>query len=145
MQVVKNIHANLDSTRFENNITVLKTPLNYESSNSDRKVALPTMEGINFEKIQDIISLEAKGNYTMLFFTGKRKLLVCKTLRDMENQLYTGSQFVRIHRSYTINLNHLQKYVKGKGGYVIMENGSMVNVSSGKKQDFLDALKTYFG
>jgi two-component system, LytTR family, response regulator len=145
MQVVKNIHAKLDSTRFENNIAVLNSPLNYESSNSDRKVALPTMEGINFEKIQDIISLEAKGNYTMLFFTGKRKLLVCKTLRDMENQLYTGSQFVRIHRSYTINLNHLQKYVKGKGGYVIMENGSMVNVSSGKKQDFLDALKTYFG
>ena len=145
MQVVKSLHSDLEAKRFENNIAVLKTSPKYESSNSDRKIALPTMEGINFEKIQDIINLEAKGNYTMLFFTGKRKLLVCKTLRDMENQLYTGSQFVRIHRSYTINLNHLQKYVKGKGGYVILENGSMVNVSSGKKQDFLDALKTYFG
>ncbi|MFT5168964.1 MAG: two-component system LytT family response regulator [Saprospiraceae bacterium] len=145
MQVVKNIRTDIEMTRFENNISLLKNSLSYESSNSDRKIALSTMEGINFERIQNIISLEAKGNYTMLFFTGKRKLLVCKTLRDMENQLHTGSQFVRIHRSYTINLNYLQKYVKGKGGYVILENGIMINVSSGKKQGFLDALKIYFG
>jgi len=145
MQAVKSLPTNIVPPRYDNNIAVLKTSVRYESSNHDRKIALPTMEGINFERIQDIISLEAKGNYTMLYFTGKRKLLVCKTLRDMENQIHTGSQFVRIHRSYTINLNHLQKYIKGKGGYVIMDNGSMVNVSTGKKQNFLDALKAYFG
>lgn len=141
MQVVKKLHTDLPV----NNLSLLKAKPHYESTNQDRKIALPTMEGINFERIQSIISLEAKGNYTMLYFTGKRKLLVCKTLREMENQIRTGSQFVRIHRSYTINLNHLQKYVKGKGGYVVMENESMINVSAGKKQNFLDALKTYFG
>lgn len=141
MQVVKKLHTDLPA----NNLSLLKAKPHYESTNQDRKIALPTMEGINFERIQSIISLEAKGNYTMLYFTGKRKLLVCKTLREMENQIRTGSQFVRIHRSYTINLNHLQKYVKGKGGYVVMENESMINVSAGKKQNFLDALKTYFG
>ncbi len=146
MQVIKTLQTGIDSTRYESKISLVKsTSRRYESSNSDRKIALPTMEGINFERVQNIISLEAKGNYTMLFFEGKRKLLVCKTLRDMENQIRTGSQFVRIHRSYTINLNHLQKYVKGKGGYVIMENGVMINVSSGKKQNFLDALRIYFG
>ncbi len=145
MQALKKLHPSIDTKRFDKSISLIKTSSIYESSNYDRKIALPTMEGINFERIQDIISLEAKGNYTMLYFTGKRKLLVCKTLRDMENQIRTGSQFVRVHRSYTINLNHLQKYVKGKGGYVLMENGAMINVSAGKKQDFLDALKTYFG
>lgn len=145
MQVIKKLKPDLDTSRYDKNISILKTSSIYESSNYDRKIALPTMEGINFERIQDIISLEAKGNYTMLYFTGKRKLLVCKTLRDMENQIRTGSQFVRVHRSYTINLNHLQKYVKGKGGYVVMGNGAMINVSAGKKQNFLDALKTYFG
>ncbi len=145
MQAIKSIHPNIQVPRIEEKMSILKKSIVHESSVYDRKIALPTMEGINFERIQDIISLEAKGNYTMLYFTGKRKLLVCKTLRDMENQIRGGSQFVRIHRSYTINLNHLQKYVKGKGGYVIMENGSMINVSTGKKTDFLDALKTYFG
>ena len=142
MQVVKTIHTELNSV---NSFPQLRTTPLQEASAHDRKIALPTMEGINFERIQDVISLEARGNYTMLFFTGKRKLLVCKTLRDMEAQIRCGSQFVRIHRSYTINLNHLQKYVKGKGGYVVMENGAMINVSSGKKQDFIEALKIYFG
>lgn len=140
MQMIKK----LPSLAEKHSIAPLAFPP-YEAAFNDRKIALPTMEGINFERVQSIISMEARGNYTMLFFTEKRKLLVCKTLREMEEQIRTGSQFVRIHRSYTINLNHLQKYVKGKGGFVVMENGSTINVSAGKKPDLLEALRTYFG
>ena len=110
----------------------------------DRKVALPTMEGISFERINHIVCLEAKGNYTSLHFKDGRQILVCKTLREMEFVLKTDWQFVRVHRSYTINLHHLQKYVKGKGGYVVMENGNTINVSTGKKQHFMNALENYF-
>ena len=109
-----------------------------------RKIALPTMEGIHFEKVEEIVSLEAKGNYTNLHFINGKKLLVCKTLLEMENVLNAGNQFVRIHRSFTINLNLLQKYIKGKGGYVIMEDKRSISVSTGKKQDFLSALEIYF-
>lgn len=142
MQVVKKLRPELDAQR---NITVIKTAALPEAKDQHRKIALPTMEGIYFERVDDVICLEAKGNYTMLHFIGKRKLLVCKTLRDMESQIRNGSQFVRIHRSNTINLNHLQKYVKGKGGYVVMENNAMINVSTGKKQAFMIALSKYFG
>lgn len=114
-------------------------------NNTNRKIALPTMEGLNFERVNQIVSLEAKGNYTCIHFLDGRQILVCKTLRDMEAHMREGSQFVRIHRSHTINLNHLQKYIKGKGGYVIMETGATISVSSGRKQDFLDALDVYFG
>ena len=110
----------------------------------DRKIALPTMEGISFERINHILILEAKGNYTCLHFIGGRRVLVCKTLREMELALHQHAQFVRVHRSFNINLNHVQKYVKGKGGYVIMENGESINVSAGKKQNFLTALDYYF-
>jgi len=109
-----------------------------------RKIALPTMEGIHFQKVQNIISLEAKGNYTMLYFIDGTKLLVCKTLRNLEEILNGGNQFVRIHRSFTINLNCIEKYIKGKGGYVVMENGTSISVSAGKKQHFLDTLEIYF-
>lgn len=113
--------------------------------NPNRKVALPTMEGFSFERVHQIVSLEAQGNYTCLHFLDGRQILVCKTLRDMETLLANERQFVRIHRSHTINLNHLQKYIKGKGGYVVMEDGANLNVSSGKKQDFLTAMAAYFG
>lgn len=109
-----------------------------------QKIALPTMEGIDFENVQDIINLEAKGNYTALYFIDGRQALVCKTLREMEKSLKNNPQFIRIHRSFTINLNRIQRYIKGKGGYVIMEDGRSINVSCGKKQGFMDALQYHF-
>lgn len=131
-------------SRMPSSLTGASNPPNLRARAELRKIALPTMEGINFEKISDIVSLEARGNYTYIFFRQQRKLLVCKTLREMEELIGKMPQFVRIHRSFTINLNLLQKYVKGKGGYVVMEDGSNISVSTGKKQDFLDALKIYF-
>jgi DNA-binding LytR/AlgR family response regulator len=110
-----------------------------------KKIALPTMEGINFENLHEVVYLEAQGNYTDIHFSDGRKLLVCKTLSSMEEVLGEEGQFVRIHRSATINLNRIKQYVKGKSGYVIMENGQHINVSEGKKQFFMDSLKDYFG
>lgn len=107
------------------------------------KVALPTMEGIHFEEVKNIIALEAQGNYTMLQLVGKRKILVCKTLREME-ELIRSEAFIRIHRSHTINLNKLAKYIKGKGGYVMMDDGSHINVSAGRKKEFMAAIEIFF-
>ncbi len=117
----------------------------YLATDEVRKIALPTMEGIQFEPVREIISLEAKGNYTSLYFTGGRQLLVCKTLMEIETLLNNSLQFVRIHRSFIINLNRIMKYVRGKGGYVVMEDGSSRNVSNGRRDDFFGALKRYFG
>ncbi len=108
------------------------------------KIVLPTMEGLSFEKIKHITYLEAQGNYTMLHFVDGRQILTCKTLRDLELML-PEAQFVRIHRSHTIHLNHINKYVRGKGGYVVMQNGVTLTVSAGQKDVFLEAVKNCFG
>ncbi|MFK7808083.1 MAG: LytR/AlgR family response regulator transcription factor [Saprospiraceae bacterium] len=117
----------------------------YMASDDVRKIALPTMEGIQFEPVQQIVSLEAQGNYTALHFTGGRQLLVCKTLMEIEQMLNNSFQFVRIHRSFIVNLNRIMKYVRGKGGYVVMDDGSSRTVSNGKREDFFRAIKRYFG
>ena len=114
------------------------------SAPAGSKLALPTMEGIQFEKTADIVCLLAKGNYTSIHFMGGKKILVCKTLMEVETMINKPNQFIRIHRSSTINLERIQKYIKGKGGYVEMETGATVNVSVGKKQAFMHALKTFF-
>jgi two-component system, LytTR family, response regulator len=108
-----------------------------------KKIALPTMEGISFENTEEIISLEAHGNYTMIHFIDGRQLLVCRTLNAME-QAVEEEYFLRVHRSAAINMQRIKQYVKGKGGYVIMENNLMISVSEGKKQEFLEALKEHF-
>ncbi|MEO1626977.1 MAG: LytTR family DNA-binding domain-containing protein [Bacteroidota bacterium] len=109
-----------------------------------RKIALPTLEGIHFEKINELVSLEAQGNYSVLKFTNNRQLLVSKTLREIEQMLNDNQRFIRIHRSFTINLDFILKYIRGKGGYVIMEDGSNVSVSVSRKQALMDAVTLYF-
>lgn len=108
------------------------------------KIALPTMEGLCFEKVKHIAYLEANGNYTALHFKDKRQVLVCKTLREVERMLPAHS-FARIHRSHTIHLKHLKKYVRGKGGHVLLQNGVTLTVSTGQKDAFLEQVKDYFG
>ena len=108
------------------------------------KVALPTFEGIEFQAIEEIISLEADGNYTLIHVSDGKPILICKTLRDTEELLHRRS-FVRVHRSFTINMAHIARYVRGKGGYIVMDYGSVVNVSTGRKQAFLDAIQEFYG
>ncbi|MCB0570066.1 MAG: LytTR family transcriptional regulator [Phaeodactylibacter sp.] len=110
-----------------------------------RKIALPTLDGFIFKRVEQIIFLEADGNYTALHFSDGSRSLICKTLQHTEELLGAYPQFIRVHRSYTINLNHLERYVRGKGGHVVLEDGRTVSVSNGKKADFLKALELYFG
>ena len=111
---------------------------------ASKKIVLPTMEGLCFEKVRDIAYLEASGNYTLLHFTDKRQILVCRTLREVE-QMLPERAFARIHRSHAIHLKHIKKYVRGKGGHVVLQNGVTLVVSAGQKDLFLNALRQYFG
>lgn len=102
------------------------------------------MEGMCFEKVKHIAYLEASGNYTVLHFTDGRQVLVCRTLREVE-LLLPEQAFTRIHRSHTVHLKHLKKYVRGKGGHVVLQNGVSLTVSAGQKDFFLERVREYFG
>ncbi|PCJ87311.1 MAG: DNA-binding response regulator [Flavobacteriales bacterium] len=110
-----------------------------DSGNAFSKIALPTMEGLNFVKIQDIIRCESDENYTNFHLTTDEKILVSKTIKYFD-ELLQDHNFFRTHRSHLINLNHIKKYVKGDGGYAIMSDGCQVVVSRRKKDDFLQKL-----
>ncbi len=122
-------------------VALLREPRPERAGN---KIVLPTMEGMCFEKVKQIAYLEASGNYTVLHFTDGRQILVCRTLREVE-LLLPDVAFARIHRSHTVHLKHLKKYVRGKGGHVVLQNGVSLTVSAGQKDFFLEALRHYFG
>jgi two-component system LytT family response regulator len=103
------------------------------------KIALPTMEGFQMIKIDSIISCEADSNYTTLHLKGNRKMVVCRNLKDM-GELLEDHSFTRVHRCYVVNLNEVEKFVKGEGGYLIMSDGSSVDVSRNKKEELLKKL-----
>ena len=103
------------------------------------KLALPTMEGLQMVTIDSIINCESDGNYTIVLLKNKQKLVVSRTLKDIEG-LLDEHPFARVHHSYLVNLNEIEKYVKGEGGYLVMSNGSTIDVSRSKKESLLKRL-----
>ncbi|GAB4326114.1 MAG: LytTR family DNA-binding domain-containing protein [Bacteroidales bacterium] len=104
------------------------------------KIALPTFEGILFVRISDIVRCESDNNYTRFFLNDKREILVSRTLKEYD-ELLSPYRFFRIHKSHLINLDYLEKYRKGEGGSVIMEDGAELEVSRRRKEDFMAALQ----
>jgi two-component system LytT family response regulator len=105
------------------------------------KIAIPTAEGFELIPSDQIVHCEADDNYTHLFLKNKIKMTACRTLKEMEEQLQDFSFFIRVHHSYLVNLNEVVKYVRGEGGYLILTDGSTVNVSRSRKDNLLKKLQ----
>jgi len=110
-----------------------------DEKNAHTRIAIPSMEGLQFVEIADIIYLEAESNYTFINLQPPSRITVSKTLKDFED-LLPPATFIRIHHSFLINKNHIRKYLKGEGGQVLMSNGKMLDVAKRKKTDFLKAI-----
>lgn len=104
------------------------------------KLVVPTMEGFEFIEIDEVIRCEASNNYTYVFLRSGKKLLVSKHLKYLEEML-EGHGFYRIHQSHLVQLKHIARYVKTDGGYIVMTDGSSVNISRSRKEGFVKLLK----
>jgi two-component system LytT family response regulator len=107
-----------------------------------QRIALTTNDGMIFVSTQDILYCEAESNYTSVVLKGGKKILVSKVLKDIDETL-AGSDFYRIHNSYLININHIKKYVRGDGGYVIMENDVTISISRSRRHEFMEMFSKF--
>jgi len=107
--------------------------LNKQLSN----IVLPTLDGFLVVKISEIIRCEADKNYTLFTLDNHEKILVSKTLKEFE-ELLNEMDFIRVHQSHLINASHVQRYIKGSGGYVKMSDDSIIEVSRRKKEILME-------
>lgn len=105
------------------------------------RVAVPTSDGLEFLEISDIIRCESESNYTWLHLNEGAPLLVCRTLKEVE-QVLQDSGFIRIHHSHLVNPQHIRKFIRHDGGAIVMGDGSQLPVSRTRK-DRLFELFTY--
>lgn len=106
------------------------------------RIALPTMQGLEFVRVESIIRCTSSNNYTEFFLKDKKKILVSRTLKEAEDIL-ADHAFIRVHNSHIINVNSVTKYIRGEGGYLVMEDGSTVDVSRSRKEFLLEKLQPY--
>jgi len=100
------------------------------------RIAVSTQEGLLFIKISEIMYCVSDSNYTYIYLDNNKKVLVSKTLKEIEAML-VDEGFLRIHNSNLINLQKIEKYIRGDGGYVIMDDNKSLNVSRSKKEQLL--------
>ncbi len=106
---------------------------------SQKKIAIPTSEGLLFIRIKDIIRCEADGSYTQLYLSNGNKITVSKILKEYE-ELLGDYNFLRVHQSHLINMEHIKKYISAKGGQVVMVDDTIVGVSRNYKEHFLSRM-----
>jgi len=125
---IKKIEGELNNKVLTPNIKVIES-----------KITIPQQDGFEVLEVNDILYCEADDNYTNIYLK-KGKKLVSKTLKYFETTLEPHG-FVRIHKSYLVNLSTIVKYRKGKGGSVVLSSGKELAVSSSKKGMLLSFFK----
>jgi two-component system LytT family response regulator len=105
-----------------------------------QKIAIPSLAGLELIVANDILYLESDSNYTIVHLSDKNQIMVSKTLKSFEDLLYPFG-FIRVHHSFMVNSNRITRYVRGDGGYLIMENGMHINVSRSRKEDLLSMIQ----
>ncbi len=100
-----------------------------------KRIALTTHDGLLFVHTSDIMYCQSENNYTWVHLAKGTKHLLAKTLKEFEETL-PPTEFYRLHNSYLVNLNEIQRFVRDDGGYVIMNNGTQITIARARREAF---------
>jgi len=137
--LAKKAFDKISNKRSAENFNILVSSIN-NLAFIQPNIAVPTVEGLMFIDLENIIRLEAGGSYTNIFTLDKKKITSSKNIKEYE-EILPKSKFFRVHNSHIINVNMLSKYEKGRGGFVILVDGIKIEVASRRKNDFLSIFK----
>jgi two-component system LytT family response regulator len=130
-QVTEKLKPNQTTDLAYQNIEVLLEHIS-KKNDQPKRIALSTAEGIHLVDIKDIIRCESENNYTTFHLNQGKPMIISKTLKEYDD-LLSPLGFERIHQSHLINLSFLKSYIKKDGGYVVMQDGKELLISSRKK------------
>ncbi|OYZ49768.1 MAG: DNA-binding response regulator [Bacteroidetes bacterium 24-39-8] len=118
-------------------LKLMKQQLTVGEKHYPDKIALPFQNGVIFTEIKNILYCESENNYTRFHVFEGRNYLVSKTLGDIQEVLEERN-FLRVHRQYLVNLDHIIKYVRGEGNYLILTNEINIPVARNKKEKLIE-------
>lgn len=111
---------------------------------SDRKLGIPTSEGLKFILLERIVMFVADASYCSVFLDDRSEIVVSKPLKFFSDKLESMSTFLRPHKSYIINVHFIEEYIKEDGGSLKLSNGKLIPISRQKKDEILKELNNSF-
>src|SRR6476620_5140786 len=143
IEAVQRVERKLQAGKKEEPTDTLLHNLRNAGKPSEMRLCLPTLKGFIVLRLEEIIYCEAERSYTIFHITGGKTVTVSRPLFDYDN-LLKDTSFLRIHKSFLINLHHVREYQRGEGGVVIMSDNAEIEVSRRKKDQFLLKVKEVF-
>lgn len=134
---VEKAEKKLSGYDMQSRLDVLKESFKTEQFN---KIALPVSDGLLFIETSEIVYLEADGAYTEVWLKNGSKILVSKKIKFFEEVLDKRANFFRSHRSFIVNVNFINKYLKSDSA-LTLDNGKTIIVSRDRKNEFEQFLK----
>ena len=108
-----------------------------ETKPEKQQVILPTLEGFEVVKMEEIVRLRGNGNFTDIYLQNGTKKMVCRFLKHFSDIL--PLPFLRVHKSHIVNLGFVKSY--NKGGFLTLRDHSEIEVSITYKEEFLRNFK----
>jgi two-component system LytT family response regulator len=143
VEAVQRVEKRLREDKKEERTDALLHNLSKSGNPAEMRLCLPTLKGFIVLKLDEIIYCEAERSYTIFHLEGKKTVTVSRPLIDYDN-LLKDTTFLRIHKSFLINLHHVKEYQKGEGGMVILSDNTEIEVSRRKKEQFLLKIREVF-
>lgn len=135
---VEKVQNRFDQLHSQKKLDILLTKLEGQSS-AFGKIAIPSYSGLDFINIQDILYCSGDGSYSEIHTTQGEKLIVSKTMKEMEEMLQ-HSGFFRTHQSYLVNLGCIKQYIRGSGGQLVLQDGSVIQVARARKEALMKVI-----
>lgn len=143
IEAVRRAARRIEEKSTESNLETLVYNLQSKEGGQKLKMCIPSIKGFQVVKLSEIIYCEASGNYTNFHFTERPLICASKPIHEYET-LLEDCGFVRVHKTFLINMEHVKEYQRGEGGYVFMSNGAQVEVSRRKKDLLMTKMKEFY-
>lgn len=143
LDAVRRAEKRIAISSINNNVSALLHNLQKIQAPQEMKLCIPSLKGFQVVDLKDILYCEASSSYTNFYFADKHSICTAKTIHEYE-ELLEDAGFVRIHKSYLVNLLHVKEYLRGEGGSLILSNGKEVEVARRKKDIFLSRMKEFY-
>ncbi len=117
--------------------------IHHTQSPGEMKLCISSLKGFTVVPVNTILYFEASGSYTNIFFADGTSTCSTKPIYQYDETLAEAG-FIRVHKSYLVNIAHIKEYVRGEGGTVILTNGAQVEVSRRKKEELLSLIRKIY-
>jgi two-component system LytT family response regulator len=134
IDAVQKVEKHLKLKQENERLSILAKNL---SSDKKEVLCLPLQSGYEYIPLDEIEYLEADGSYVRVVLTNQKQKVISKNLKYFEQTLQDFPQFLRVHRSFLVNMNHLISYSKSDGGSITLLSQKVISISRERKANFL--------